>query len=237
MKQNAIQPANLEFNAEGTPVSRDFDDVYFSNDNGLEETRYVFLGGNRLPERFASHPRPLMIVAESGFGTGLNFLTLWQAFDVFVRDNPDVTLQRLHFISFEKYPLKAEDLRLAHQRWPELAPWAHQLQAQWPSAFGGCHRLLLDGGRVTLDLWFGDINELTRELDDSLNQQVDAWFLDGFAPAKNPDMWTQDLFNAMARLARPDGTLATFTSAGFVRRGLQGAGFTMRKSKGFGRKR
>ena len=107
MKQNAIQPANLEFNAEGTPVSRDFDDVYFSNDNGLEETRYVFLGGNRLPERFASHPRPLMIVAESGFGTGLNFLTLWQAFDVFVRDNPDVTLQRLHFISFEKYPLKA----------------------------------------------------------------------------------------------------------------------------------
>ncbi len=90
-----------EFNAEGTPVSRDFDDVYFSNDNGLEETRYVFLGGNRLPERFPSHPRPLMIVAESGFGTGLNFLTLWQAFDVFVRDNPDVTLQRLHFISFE----------------------------------------------------------------------------------------------------------------------------------------
>ncbi|STV81226.1 5-methylaminomethyl-2-thiouridine methyltransferase [Klebsiella pneumoniae] len=237
MKQNAIQPANLEFNAEGTPVSRDFDDVYFSNDNGLEETRYVFLGGNRLPERFPSHPRPLMIVAESGFGTGLNFLTLWQAFDVFVRDNPDVTLQRLHFISFEKYPLKAEDLRLAHQRWPELAPWAQQLQAQWPSAFGGCHRLLLDGGRVTLDLWFGDINELTRELDDSLNQQVDAWFLDGFAPAKNPDMWTQDLFSAMARLARPGGTLATFTSAGFVRRGLQEAGFTMRKSKGFGRKR
>lgn len=237
VKQNAIQPANLEFNAEGTPVSRDFDDVYFSNDNGLEETRYVFLGGNRLPERFPSHPRPLMIVAESGFGTGLNFLTLWQAFDVFVRDNPDVTLQRLHFISFEKYPLKAEDLRLAHQRWPELAPWAQQLQAQWPSAFGGCHRLLLDGGRVTLDLWFGDINELTRELDDSLNQQVDAWFLDGFAPAKNPDMWTQDLFSAMARLARPGGTLATFTSAGFVRRGLQEAGFTMRKSKGFGRKR
>lgn len=161
MKQNAIQPANTEFNAEGTPVSRDFDDVYFSNDNGLEETRYVFLGGNRLPERFPSHPRPLMIVAESGFGTGLNFLTLWQAFDVFVRDNPNVTLQRLHFISFEKYPLKAEDLRTAHQRWPELAPWAQQLQAQWPSAFGGCHRLLLDGGRVTLDLWFGDINELT----------------------------------------------------------------------------
>lgn len=237
MKQNAIQPANLEFNAEGTPVSRDFDDVYFSNDNGLEETRYVFLGGNQLNERFPIHSHPLFIVAESGFGTGLNFLTLWQAFDVFHRDNPEATLQRLHFISFEKFPLKADDLSLAHQHWPELTPWAEQLQAQWPQPLAGCHRLLLDDGRVTLDLWFGDINELTNELDDSLNQQVDAWFLDGFAPAKNPDMWTPELFSAMARLARPGGTLATFTSAGFVRRGLQEAGFSMQKRKGFGRKR
>ncbi|MFK3706439.1 bifunctional tRNA (5-methylaminomethyl-2-thiouridine)(34)-methyltransferase MnmD/FAD-dependent 5-carboxymethylaminomethyl-2-thiouridine(34) oxidoreductase MnmC [Klebsiella sp. NPDC088457] len=237
MKQNAIQPANLEFNAEGTPVSRDFDDVYFSNDNGLEETRYVFLGGNRLNERFPAHPRPLFVVAESGFGTGLNFLTLWQAFAVFRRDNPEATLQRLHFISFEKFPLKSADLRQAHRHWPELEPWAEQLQAQWPQPLAGCHRLLLDDGRVTLDLWFGDINELTHELDDSMNQQVDAWFLDGFAPAKNPDMWTPELFSAMARLARPGGTLATFTSAGFVRRGLQDAGFTMRKCKGFGRKR
>lgn len=97
--------------------------------------------------------------------------------------------------------------------------------------------MLLDGGRVTLDIWLGDINELTDKLDDSLNQQVDAWFLDGFAPAKNPDMWTPELFAAMARLARPGGTLATFTCAGFVRRGLQEAGFTMKKTKGFGRKR
>ncbi len=237
MKQTAIQSANLEFNAEGTPVSRDFDDVYFSNDNGLEETRYVFLGGNGIPERFVGHSRPLFVVAESGFGTGLNFLTLWQAFDAFRLAHPQATLERLHFISFEKFPLTKDDLRLAHQHWPELAPWAKQVQQQWPLPFAGCHRLLLDGGRVTLDLWFGDINELTEKLDDSLNQQVDAWFLDGFAPAKNPDMWTPGLFNAMARLARPGATLATFTSAGFVRRGLQDAGFTMRKSKGFGRKR
>lgn len=237
MKQNAIQPANLEFNAEGTPVSRDFGDVYFSNDNGLEETRYVFLGGNRLGERFPTHSHPLFVVAESGFGTGLNFLTLWQAFDVFHCDSPEATLQRLHFISFEKFPLTAADLALSHRHWPELAPWAEQLQAQWPLPVAGCHRLLLDDGRVTLDLWFGDINELTLELDDSLNQQVDAWFLDGFAPAKNPDMWMPELFAAMARLAKPGGTLATFTSAGFVRRGLQEAGFTMHKHKGFGRKR
>ena len=237
MKQNAIQPANLEFNAEGTPVSRDFDDVYFSNDNGLEETRYVFLEGNHLSTRFPEHPRSLFVVAESGFGTGLNFLTLWQAFDQFRAAYPEATLQRLHFISFEKFPLTAHDLRLAHQRWPELAHWAEQLQTQWPPAIGGCHRLILDDGRVTLDLWLGDINDLTDKLDDSMNQKVDAWFLDGFAPAKNPDMWSPHLFSAMARLARPGATLATFTSAGFVRRGLQEAGFTMRKTKGFGRKR
>lgn len=237
MKQNAIQSANLEFNSEGTPVSRDFDDVYFSNDNGLEETRYVFLGGNQLEVRFPLHPHPLFVVAESGFGTGLNFLTLWQAFDAFRHQHPDATLQRLHFVSFEKFPLTASDLRLAHQHWPELAPWAEQLQAQWPLPVAGCHRLLLDGGRITLDLWFGDINELTDKLDDSFNQQVDAWFLDGFAPSKNPDMWTPTLFAAMARTVRPGGTLATFTCAGFVRRGLQEAGFTMSKYKGFGRKR
>ncbi|WP_367165263.1 bifunctional tRNA (5-methylaminomethyl-2-thiouridine)(34)-methyltransferase MnmD/FAD-dependent 5-carboxymethylaminomethyl-2-thiouridine(34) oxidoreductase MnmC [Kosakonia cowanii] len=237
MKHTAIQTANLEFNAEGTPVSRDFDDVYFSNDNGLEETRYVFLGGNSLQTRFPEHSRKLFIVAESGFGTGLNFLTLWQAFAAFRAEHPDATLERLHFISFEKFPLTRDDLQKAHAHWPELAPFAGQLQAQWPQAFAGCHRLLLDEGRVTLDLWFGDINQLTDTLDESLNQQVDAWFLDGFAPSKNPDMWTPALFQAMARLTRAGGTLATFTSAGFVRRGLQEAGFTMHKRKGFGRKR
>ena len=112
MKHYSIQPANLEFNAEGTPVSRDFDDVYFSNDNGLEETRYVFLGGNHLEARFPEHPHPLFVVAESGFGTGLNFLTLWQAFDQFREAHPQAQLQRLHFISFEKFPLTRADLAL-----------------------------------------------------------------------------------------------------------------------------
>lgn len=237
MKHNAIQPANLEFNDEGTPVSRDFDDVYFSNDNGLEETRYVFLGGNRLPARFETHDRTHFVVAESGFGTGLNFLTLWQAFNAFRATSPDATLQRLHFVSFEKFPLRANDLKLAHAHWPELAELAAELQAQWPLPFSGCHRLLLADGSVTLDLWFGDINERVDTLDDALNQQVDAWFLDGFAPSKNPDMWTPTLFNAMARFARPESTVATFTCAGFVRRGLIEAGFSMQKTKGFGRKR
>lgn len=237
MKLTPVEHAQLTWNDQGTPVSRAFDDVYFSNDNGLEETRYVFLNGNQLPARFDTHPRDLFIVAESGFGTGLNFLTLWQAFDRFCAAHPTATLQRLHFISCEKYPLTQADLVAAHARWPELAPWAEQLQQQWPAALPGCQRLLFNQGKVTLDLWLGDINALIDTFDDSLHAQADAWFLDGFAPAKNPEMWTPALFAAMARMTRPGGTLATFTSAGFVRRGLQEAGFSMMKTKGFGHKR
>jgi tRNA 5-methylaminomethyl-2-thiouridine biosynthesis bifunctional protein len=232
-----IQTAALSWNEQGTPVSKQFDDVYFSNQDGLEETRYVFLKGNRLPTRFAEHPRPLFIVAETGFGTGLNFLTLWQAFTAFHATTPDATLQRLHFISFEKFPLLQADLAAAHARWPELAPYADELRTQWPLPLPGCHRLLLAEGRITLDLWFGDVNELLPHFDASMHRQIDAWFLDGFAPSKNPDMWTEQLFAAMARFARPAGSLATFTAAGFVRRGLQQAGFEVIKSKGFGQKR
>ena len=237
MKLTPVEHAQINWNEQGTPVSRAFGDVYFSNDNGLEETRYVFLDGNHIPHRFAEHSRDLFIVAESGFGTGLNFLTLWQAFDRFRNEQPNATLQRLHFISCEKFPLTHADLVAAHAHWPELKPWAEQLQQQWPQALPGCQRLLFNGGEVTLDLWLGDINALIHTFDDSLNRQVDAWFLDGFAPAKNPEMWTPDLFAAMARLARPGGTLATFTASGFVRRGLQDAGFSMQKRKGFGHKR
>lgn len=237
MSHAPIQTAALSWNEQGTPVSKQFDDVYFSNQDGLEETRYVFLKGNRLPQRFAGHPRPLFIVAETGFGTGLNFLTLWQAFAAFRATTPNATLQRLHFISFEKFPLLQADLAAAHARWPELAPYADELRAQWPLPLPGCHRLLLAEGRITLDLWFGDVNALLPHFDASMNRQIDAWFLDGFAPAKNPDMWTEQLFAAMARFARSGGSLATFTAAGFVRRGLQQAGFDVIKTKGFGQKR
>ncbi|ACS86363.1 bifunctional tRNA (5-methylaminomethyl-2-thiouridine)(34)-methyltransferase MnmD/FAD-dependent 5-carboxymethylaminomethyl-2-thiouridine(34) oxidoreductase MnmC [Musicola paradisiaca] len=232
-----IRHADLSWNAQGTPVSQQFDDVYFSNQDGLAETRYVFLQGNDLPLRFARHTEALFTVAETGFGTGLNFLTLWQAFAQFHQQQPNAGLQRLHFISFEKFPLRQADLIAAHQRWPELASYAQALQQQWPSAVPGCHRLILAQGRITLDLWFGDVNDLLPQLSDSLTNRIDAWFLDGFAPSKNPDMWTDNLFNAMARLCRAGGTFATFTAAGFVRRGLQQAGFDVSKIKGFGQKR
>lgn len=237
MKNAQIEYASLSWNEQGTPVSRMYDDVYFSNQNGLKETEFVFLDGNDLPGRFVQHPRDLFITAETGFGTGLNFLILWQAFERFRLQHPHAQLQRLHFISCEKYPLSPDDLAAAHAHWPELEPFASALRQQWPPAIAGCHRLLFDGGRITLDLWFGDINELIHSFDETLNQQVDAWFLDGFAPSKNPDMWTPELFDCMARLARPGATLATFTAAGFVRRGLQQAGFDVSKRKGYGQKR
>lgn len=237
MSYSPIQPAELSWNEQGTPVSRHFDDVYFSNQDGLLETRHVFLNGNGFPERFATHPRPVCVIAETGFGTGLNFLTLWQAFDSFREPTPDVPLKRLHFISFEKFPLSAPDLSAALARWPELSKYATHLTEQWPLPFSGCHRLLFDGGRVTLDLWFGDVTTLLPACDSSMNQQVDAWFLDGFAPSKNPDMWTPELFINMARMSRTQGTLATFTVAGIVRRGLIDAGFDVSKVKGFGEKK
>lgn len=237
MTTSRIEHATLQWNEQGTPVSQFFDDVYFSNDNGLEETRYVFLNGNQLPQRFDTHSRDLFIVAETGFGTGLNFLTLWQAFDQALAQHPSQTVQRLHFISCEKFLLTQQDLEAAHRHWPELAEYAAQLQAQWPQALPGCQRLIFRQGQVTLDLWLGDINTLMDTFDDSLNRQVDAWFLDGFAPSKNPEMWTDRLFDTMVRLSRPDGTFATFTAAGFVRRGLQQAGYRVERRKGFGHKR
>lgn len=237
MKPCRIEQATLRWNEQGTPVSEFFDDVYFSNDDGLNETRYVFLGGNQLPARFTTHPNDLFIVAETGFGTGLNFLTLWQAFDQALSDHPQASVQRLHFISCEKYLLTRQDIIAAHQHWPELAKYASQLQQQWPEALSGCQRMLFNHGQVTLDLWLGDINLLIDTFDDSMNHQVDAWFLDGFAPSKNPEMWNDRVFSAMARLSRQGGTFATFTAAGFVRRGLQQAGFQAEKRKGFGRKR
>ncbi|GAK87072.1 tRNA (5-methylaminomethyl-2-thiouridylate)-methyltransferase [Vibrio ponticus] len=177
------------------------------------------------------------MIAETGFGTGLNFLAVWQWFDVFRQQNPQAELKELHFISFEKYPLSQQDLIKAHQAWPELAKYAEQLQRHYPIAVPECHRIVLADGAITLDLWFGDIKDCMPLVPVPQQGLVDAWFLDGFAPSKNPEMWNQELFNGMAKLAKQDCSCATFTAAGFVRRGLIEAGFDMKKVKGFGTKR
>ena len=233
----SITNAQLGWNDAGTPVSDQFDDVYFSNVNGLEETRYVFLHQNHLPQRWQDYEDRRFVIGETGFGTGLNFLAVWQWFNEFRQQNPNAPLKELHFVSFEKYPLSKEDLVKAHQAWPELAEYAEKLQKHYPIAVPECHRIVLEDGAVTLDLWFGDIKDCMPNVPVSEAGIIDAWFLDGFAPSKNPEMWNQDLFNGMAKMAKAECTCATFTAAGFVRRGLIEAGFEMKKVKGFGTKR
>lgn len=235
MSQTSLHHARLDWNEAGTPVSSEFGDVYFSNDNGLSETRYVFLQQNRLPARFSHHDSDIFVIGETGFGTGLNFLATMAAF---LEQAPQTgNGSRLHFISFEKYPLTQADLRKALAAWPELAHLSQDLIAQWPLPVSGCHRLIFADGRIRLDLWLGDIKEMLPQVPHPATGLVDAWYLDGFSPAKNPEMWTQDLFDGLARLARPQATIATFTCAGFVRRGLIAAGFAMQKVKGHGSKR
>ncbi|WP_206425242.1 bifunctional tRNA (5-methylaminomethyl-2-thiouridine)(34)-methyltransferase MnmD/FAD-dependent 5-carboxymethylaminomethyl-2-thiouridine(34) oxidoreductase MnmC [Aeromonas dhakensis] len=235
VSQTSLHHARLDWNEAGTPVSSEFGDVYFSNDNGLSETRYVFLQQNRLPARFSHHDSDIFVIGETGFGTGLNFLATMAAF---LEQAPQTgNGSRLHFISFEKYPLTQADLRKALAAWPELAHLSQDLIAQWPLPVSGCHRLIFAGGRIRLDLWLGDIKEMLPQVPHPATGLVDAWYLDGFSPAKNPEMWTQDLFDGLARLARPSATLSTFTCAGFVRRGLIAAGFAMQKVKGHGSKR
>ncbi|WP_215782064.1 bifunctional tRNA (5-methylaminomethyl-2-thiouridine)(34)-methyltransferase MnmD/FAD-dependent 5-carboxymethylaminomethyl-2-thiouridine(34) oxidoreductase MnmC [Paludibacterium sp. B53371] len=214
---------------EGLPFSTAFGDVYFSRDSGLDETRHVFIDGNDLPQRFAALEDNLLFsIGETGFGTGLNFLCAWQCFR---RHAPAGA--RLAYVSVEKFPLSASDLRRALALWPELADEAGALCAQYGILPPGWHRFLFDEGRISLTLIIGDATESLQQVDGS----IDAWFLDGFSPAKNPQMWSDELFLTMANLSADRASFATFTSAGFVRRGLQAAGFAVEKVPGHGSKR
>ena len=218
-------PPRLDWRETG-PVAPDFDDIYFSAEGGLEETRAVFLTGCGLPGRWQDQSR--FTIAELGFGTGLNFLAAWQ---LWTRTMP--TKGWLHFISIEKFPLRASGLRHALSAFPELAPLSAQLLAKWPQPLKGPHRLRFDEDRITLTLFQEDIASALPQIE----AEVDAWFLDGFAPANNADMWAEPLWPQLARLSRPGSRAATFTVAGAVRRGLQAAGFDVEKRPGFGCKR
>lgn len=221
--------ADLSWSADGQPFSTQFGDVYFSRESGLEETRHVFLHHNDLPQRWAAlPPGARFCICETGFGTGLNFLCAWQLWDQLAPADAC-----LHFISTEKYPLSTADLRRALALWPGLEPWAEQLLDHYRDLAPGWQRFSLAGGRITLTLLVGDLLDTLPQLD----AVVDAWFLDGFAPAKNPDMWQPALYQQMARLSHTGATVATFTSVGDVRRRLQAVGFRMGKVKGYGRKR
>lgn len=229
--------AQVHFNENGTPVADHFDDVYFSNDSGIDETQHVFVAGNDLAERWQQWRNPTFVIAETGFGTGLNFLVAMRTFNEFRAANPDHPLKRLYFITTEKFPLPQQDMQRALEAFPALKDEAEALASLYPMGLEGCHRLHFDNHSTTLDLWIGDVHELLPQWHSPVNGLIDAWFLDGFAPSKNPDMWTDALFSQMARLSKTGTTFGTFTAAGIVKRGLAGVGFTIKKRNGFGRKR
>lgn len=213
----ADQSKPLDWNGE-TPVSLRFDDPYYSLENGLNETRYVFLTGNDLPQRFCDG----FHIAELGFGTGLNLLAslqLWRQSGI---------SGKLHFTTFEAFPLEAEDMIRAQAAFPDLAEIAQELAPFWKS---GATRFELPD--LTFEMKVGDARESLPRWDD----QADAWFLDGFAPAKNPELWDDALMAQVASHMSPGGMAATYTAAGHVRRALAAAGLEVVRIPGYGRKR
>lgn len=216
----------LTWTDDGQPRSALFGDVYFSAEDGLAESRAVFLEGCGLPEAWAGRRR--FVVAELGFGTGLNIaalLQLWQT------NRPPGG--HLHIASIEAHPITADEAARALSRWPELAPIANLLTARWPGRARGRHRVDLPELSATLDLAIMDVASAL----DGWSRQADAWFLDGFSPATNPGMWSDEVLALVAARSAPGARAATFTVAGQVRRGLAAAGFTVEKRPGFGRKR
>ncbi|MCK3656391.1 bifunctional tRNA (5-methylaminomethyl-2-thiouridylate)-methyltransferase MnmD/FAD-dependent cmnm(5)s(2)U34 oxidoreductase MnmC [Pasteurellaceae bacterium Macca] len=226
--------AALTFNPTQTPISTAFDDIYFSTQDGLAETHYVFFEGNQLWQKWQAHTQAHFVIAETGFGTGLNFFAVATEFERFLAEQPQHPLKRLYFISFEKFPLTAEDLQSVHATTP-FAKKAKNLTACWHPHQKGCQRYHF--GAVYLDLWFGDMAENLPQLGDSYHNSIHCWFLDGFSPDKNPEMWNDQLYQQMFRLSQNGASFATFTAASAVRKGLQQAGFQVFKRKGFGKKR
>jgi tRNA U34 5-methylaminomethyl-2-thiouridine-forming methyltransferase MnmC len=211
----AEQPPDLDWRDDLIPVSRQFDDPYFSLAGGLEETRHVFLAGNGLPGRF----RDGFQIAELGFGTGLNLVAV-----LIAHRGPG----RVSYTSFEAYPMPAADMARALAAFDGLAEIAEPLLQQWAAG-----ARVLQFPNVTARIIVGDARETLPRWDG----RADAWFLDGFSPAKNPELWSPELMAEVARHTAKGGTFATYTAAGHVRRGLAAAGFQVSRAPGFGRKR
>ncbi len=212
----AHQQADIEWRDGQTPVSTQFDDPYYSLAGGLAETQYVFLRGNGLPDRF----RPEFHIAELGFGTGLSLLVALKAFKA------SGVAGKLNFTSFEAFPMRAEDMRKA------LHPFA-ELEAGFLIEAIAEGRSLVETDQLRFTLIKGDARQTLANWQGC----ADAWFLDGFSPAKNPELWEAGLMQDVAAHTGEGGTFATYTAAGFVRRNLRDAGFDVERVKGFGHKR
>lgn len=237
-QQALLQQAEINWDKQGQPISEKFDDVYFNTDSGIDESRYVFINPSELQSRWQDHQGSFTLV-ETGFGTGLNFILTWLEWKAFqqnklaIDSNQAQASNHLHYISIEKYPLDKKQLKRALDLFPELQDLSDQLIDNYPLLLPGFHSLQFKDQNLSLTLIFDDVNSALPQL----NGPVDSWYLDGFAPAKNPDMWTDPLYQNITRLSRTYTHLATFTAAGDVRRGLTGAGFKLNKVSGFGMKR
>ncbi len=220
---HCLPKANVSF-GNGVPYAGDFEDGYYCGDDGVAEARHVFLDGNDLAARFAGGGH--LTIAETGFGTGLNCLAVM----TLLERHPGM---QIDYISIERFPLTVDQMQAAHMAFPELEPQAVALRRALPPRWPGYHVVPLCDGRMTLHLHYAEIGDVLPHLD----FLADAWFLDGFAPSRNPDMWSQAILGHVGRLTRPRGTLASFTAAGHVRRGLEAAGFAITRRPGFGRKR
>jgi tRNA U34 5-methylaminomethyl-2-thiouridine-forming methyltransferase MnmC len=209
------QTAQIEWRDGTIPVSTRFDDPYFSLASGLEETRHVFLAGNDLPARLGDG----FHVAELGFGTGLNMLAL-----ALIWNGPGV----VRFTSFEAFPMDSADIATALNAFPEARVIADPFLTAWHT---GARQFRL--GQIEVDVKIGDARDTLHGWD----RQADAWFLDGFSPAKNPELWGEDIMAEVGRHTAPNGTFATYTAAGHVRQKLRDAGFTVSRVPGHGRKR
>ncbi len=219
-------PAALSFTEAGTPYSAAYDDVYHSTEGGPAQALHVFLGGNGLPVRWQNRGR--FTVLETGFGFGLNFLATWAAW----KDDPQRPA-KLHYVSIEKHPFSKADLARLHAKLREFEASARELRETWPMLVPGMHRLEFEGGRVVLTIYFADIGVALPQL----RLAADAIYLDGFSPAKNPQMWEPRILRRLAGLAAEGATFATYTAASAVRDALAQAGFAVEKRAGFAKKR
>ncbi len=231
-----ITPANIHYTDQGTPRSEAFEDVYFSDKDGIAETHYVFIEGNNLLANWEACTASHFCIGETGFGTGLNFFCTAALFLTFLDEHPHHPLKHLHFISTEKYPIPKTDAAKILAKWATFADLCSWWLAHYPLAIEGIHRRQYKNC-ITLDVHYNDATEAFSTLKKTFDGTVDAWFLDGFAPARNNAMWSPELFSQLARLSKSHATLATFSAASKVKKQLREAGFVLNKRKGFRYKR
>jgi tRNA 5-methylaminomethyl-2-thiouridine biosynthesis bifunctional protein len=228
-----LKNAELSWLESGLPYSRQFSDVYHSQDGELEESEHVFIKANSLESRWLQHAGETrsFVIAELGFGTGLNFLLCWQLWN-----KTTTRPAHLHYLAFEKHPIATQSLVKILSRWTSLSALSKRLLKVYPDHTAGLHRLILDD-TITLDLYYGDAcTELaTRQINDTA--KVDAWFLDGFSPKLNPAMWQASLIRQIALNSKPGTSLSSYSVAGSVRSALAECGFEVEKKTGFGGKR